>query len=650
MNFILKKDIKQYFIKSFSIYFLPLIIIVNIQTISNRNEIIKILLVVSVSFVLSTLLVRKFNFSDSNYSYKRFYYSYIIMIGILANFLYLFKDLRKYNIFLITSLFISFILETLWLKIFLKNKLKISGYESKESKNFELKYFLINLFLFIISFIPYNKVLLINLSQGNNLLFVIGVFIFWLISIRLTYNFSIDYKVNYWNFIWDHFKSYFIYFSLLFFFFSLVSFNRAVFNPNIKSFILYVCISFSYYSFSYLRKKNLINYDPVRFKLIKATTIDYDEIERKVYKDRLEKYALNGNVCDKEILKEQLKKVYLKDYEFLANRLENRVDLSTICLERVKVLRSRDEYNVNILEDKGIDLFINLHSINDFRRINNYFITVHKKLVYGGIFILNFEPLEKRYKRFLKKYPFVIARVFYFLDFIFYRVLPKLPIFQKIYFYVTDGKNRAISFSEVLGRLRYCGFEILDVFLKDNLVYVMAIKKGVPSQIVPSYGLFFKMQRIGKNGNFINVYKLRTMYPFSEFIQDLAYKINNLDIGGKIKNDFRITTWGRILRFFWIDELPMLINFFKGELKLVGVRPLSKHYFELYPEDLKNLRLKTKPGLIPPFYFDLPKTLDEIFESERRYLKSYFKNPIKTDVKYFFKAAYNILIKGARSR
>lgn len=650
MNFILKKDIKRYFIKSFSIYFLPLITIVNIQTISNRNEIIKILFVVSVSFVLSTLLVRKFNFNDSNYSYKRFYYSYIIMIGILANFLYLFKDLRKYNIFLITSLFISFILETLWLKIFLKNKLKISGYKNKESKEFELKYFGINLFIFFLTFYIYNKYLLFNLSEDNNLLFLIGLTLFWFFSIRLTYNFSVDFKVNYWQFIWDHLKSYFLYFSLLFFFFSLVLFKRTIFIPSIKSFVLYISSTFIFYSFLYLRKKNLIDYDPVRFKLIKTTTIDYDEIERKFYKDRLEKYALNGNVYDKEILKEQLKKVYLKDYGFLANRLETKIDLSTICLERVKVLRSRDEYNVNILEDKGVDLFINLHSINDFRRINHYFITVHRKLVYGGIFILNVEPLEKRYKRFLKKYPFVIARVFYFLDFIFNRILPKLPIFQKIYFYVTDGKNRAISFSEVLGRLRYCGFEILDVFLKDNVVYVMAIKKGVPSQIAPSYGLFFKMQRIGKNGNVINVYKLRTMHPFSEFIQDLAYKLNKLDIGGKIKNDFRITTWGRILRFLWIDELPMLINFIKGELKLVGVRPLSKHYLELYPEDLRNLRLKTKPGLIPPFYYDLPKTLNEIFESERKYLESYYKNPIKTDVKYFFKAAYNILIKGARSR
>jgi len=57
-----------------------------------------------------------------------------------------------------------------------------------------------------------------------------------------------------------------------------------------------------------------------------------------------------------------------------------------------------------------------------------------------------------------------------------------------------------------------------------------------------------------------------------------------------------------------------------------------------------------KPGLIPPFYKDLPKTLEEIIESERNYLNLYAKNPLRTDIKYFFAAMYNILFKRARSK
>ena len=85
-------------------------------------------------------------------------------------------------------------------------------------------------------------------------------------------------------------------------------------------------------------------------------------------------------------------------------------------------------------------------------------------------------------------------------------------------------------------------------------------------------------------------------------------------------------------------------------MKLVGIRPLSKHYYNLYNEDLQKKRIKFKPGLIPPYYADMPKTLDEIMASELKYLEEYEKHPFSTDVKYFFKASYNILFKKARSR
>ncbi|MCU0373488.1 MAG: sugar transferase, partial [Ignavibacteria bacterium] len=119
--------------------------------------------------------------------------------------------------------------------------------------------------------------------------------------------------------------------------------------------------------------------------------------------------------------------------------------------------------------------------------------------------------------------------------------------------------------------------------------------------------------------------------------------------GGKFKDDFRITSWGKFLRKYWLDELPMLFNVLKGDLKLVGVRPLSKQYFDLYDEDLKEIRTRHKPGLVPPYYADLPKSLDEIMDSERRYLDSYDKHRFRTDIKYLYIALKNILFNKARS-
>jgi lipopolysaccharide/colanic/teichoic acid biosynthesis glycosyltransferase len=139
------------------------------------------------------------------------------------------------------------------------------------------------------------------------------------------------------------------------------------------------------------------------------------------------------------------------------------------------------------------------------------------------------------------------------------------------------------------------------------------------------------------------------MHPFSEYLQAYILKHNNLAEGGKFKNDFRVTTIGKILRKSWIDELPMFYNLLRGDIKLVGVRPLSKHYFSLYTKELQEKRIRFKPGLIPPFYADMPVTLEDIMDSEIKYLEQYEKSPFLTDCRYFWKAMYNIFIKRARS-
>jgi lipopolysaccharide/colanic/teichoic acid biosynthesis glycosyltransferase len=201
-----------------------------------------------------------------------------------------------------------------------------------------------------------------------------------------------------------------------------------------------------------------------------------------------------------------------------------------------------------------------------------------------------------------------------------------------------------------LGRLIFNGFDIVEVKEIGYLTYFACSKKIKPiPKRTPSLGFFFKMRRIGKNNMPITVYKIRTMHPYAEYLQEYVYKQNNLQPGGKFSNDFRITGWGRFFRKFWIDELPMAINFIRGEIKLVGVRPLSEQYLSLYSDELKEKRKATKPGLVPPFYADMPVSLDDIIRSELKYLESYSQHPLKTDSIYFFKALKNILLKNART-
>jgi hypothetical protein len=82
----------------------------------------------------------------------------------------------------------------------------------------------------------------------------------------------------------------------------------------------------------------------------------------------------------------------------------------------------------------------------------------------------------------------------------------------------------------------------------------------------------------------------------------------------------------------------------------VGVRPLSFQYLSLYDKDLQELRKKVRPGLVPPYYADLPETFDQICKSEQRYIQAFLACPVRTQIIYFWKAFVNIVIRGARSK
>ncbi len=98
--------------------------------------------------------------------------------------------------------------------------------------------------------------------------------------------------------------------------------------------------------------------------------------------------------------------------------------------------------------------------------------------------------------------------------------------------------------------------------------------------------VFFIQERVGKDGKIFRAYKLRTM------IQNAEKKGRGFEIE---ENDFRITKVGKHLRW-GIDELPQLINVFKGEMSLVGPRPALKHQVDQYKEWEKR-RLEMKPGI-----------------------------------------------------
>ena len=319
--------------------------------------------------------------------------------------------------------------------------------------------------------------------------------------------------------------------------------------------------------------------------------------------------------------------------------------------ENTAVLSTTTIFNIQSLHEEKYSYIINLHRLNDIRKLDDFIDAVNHKLEEKGYFFCCVETKDQRKKRILKKFPPVLNYIYYFFDFILKRILPKLKFTRPLYFFLTHGNNAVISRAEALGRLSRGGFRIRQESFIGNYLCIEAKKSADPLPKNENiYGPLIALPRVGKNGDIIKVYKLRTMHPYSEYVQDYVYRLYDLQNGGKFKNDFRITSWGALCRKIWMDELPTFINLFEGTMKLVGIRPLSRQYFDLYREDVRQRRIMYKPGLIPPFYADMPEDLESIQASEMKYLDSFDRHPFLTDFKYFWKSWWNILFNHARSR
>jgi lipopolysaccharide/colanic/teichoic acid biosynthesis glycosyltransferase len=333
-------------------------------------------------------------------------------------------------------------------------------------------------------------------------------------------------------------------------------------------------------------------------------------------------------------------------YRFLEKSQDlSALDSSDVLLSNADQGRIRDSAGPSSLR-----LLLCNYCVNDIDPINRFFLDAHALLKNGGCLVGVKDTLQSYKRRVNRKYPPYMARTLILLNVVLSQIIPRIPVMKRIHSLIFKGRNRLITKAELLGRLSFCGFKITHVKSINDKLYFIAQKAGQRSSAEnPSFGPVITLKRIGFQGRPIFIKKLRTMHPYSEYIQDYMFEKNGLNSSGKFRNDFRITGPGKWFRKFWIDELPQLLNWIRGDVALIGVRALSEHYFNLYPQDLREMRILHRPGLIPPYYVDMPKSFDEIMRSERRYLEKKTANPFSTDVEYFSKAVFNILFKKARS-
>lgn len=124
---------------------------------------------------------------------------------------------------------------------------------------------------------------------------------------------------------------------------------------------------------------------------------------------------------------------------------------------------------------------------------------------------------------------------------------------------------------------------ILDVAVSlSGLVLLSAVFAGTALAIAMEDGgpVLYVQKRIGKNGREFEIYKFRSMHKDAEAIHErLREEYGCMEVSFKLQDDPRITKVGRVIRKFNIDELPQLINILKGDMSLVGPRPLPVYEY-----------------------------------------------------------------------
>ena len=137
---------------------------------------------------------------------------------------------------------------------------------------------------------------------------------------------------------------------------------------------------------------------------------------------------------------------------------------------------------------------------------------------------------------------------------------------------------------------------LIPILLPFMAIIALLIKIDSPGPI------FFSQIRVGKNGKLIKVYKFRSMYIDSqEKLKEILKKDpkarKEWETYFKLKNDPRVTKVGRFLRKTSLDELPQIFNVLKGDMSLVGPRPVTKEEIKKYYKEFADYYYMVRPGI-----------------------------------------------------
>ena len=187
-------------------------------------------------------------------------------------------------------------------------------------------------------------------------------------------------------------------------------------------------------------------------------------------------------------------------------------------------------------------------------------------------------------------------------------------------------KNESIIITKRFLYLLKRGFDI--IFSFGALIFTLPVILLISFVILLERkgSILYKQTRIGKRQKEFLLLKFRSMKSGSD-------RVGLITIGN---NDNRITSFGKFLRKYKLDELPQLINILKGEMSFVGPRPEVPKYVELYTKEQKKV-LDVRPGLTDfasLIFFDENRILAEYDNPEKAYVEQVLPEKLRLSLKY----------------
>ena len=206
-------------------------------------------------------------------------------------------------------------------------------------------------------------------------------------------------------------------------------------------------------------------------------------------------------------------------------------------------------------------------------------------------------------------------------------------------------RNKNRRFYHLVKRMIDVVLSLFGLVLISPFVVIIAILIKIDSK----GPVFFKHHRIGKNGKPFSMYKFRTMKDGAEaMINDFTpEQLEEWNENFKLKDDPRITRIGKFLRKTSLDELPQLVNILRGDMSIVGPRPVIEVELEEYGND-KDEFLSIRPGLTGWW---ASNGRSEISYPERCSYELYYvrNESFWLDVKVMFLSVFSVFLhKGAR--